>query len=440
MSKWFRYLLGFVAVATLSSPHVSAQSSPHLGPAAADTAAPRLARDAAISDEVLRAVAKLRGLTILHPVTNGLRSRDAIKSMVLKDMAESSTPARMADSSAMLRFLGLVPSDFDLENETVALLTDQIAGFYDPRTKIFYLADWIPVELQRTVMAHELTHALTDQHFNLRRLEKWPEGDGDAELAARALVEGDATAMMIEYELAQRGAGHDLSKVPVELTDLLKLGAGEEDPEHPVYAAAPAVMRESLQFPYVYGAGFVQALLRAGQWSRVSDAYRVFPASTEQILHPEKYLANEAPVKVEMPDLSKSLGPGWRRADDDVNGEFGYYLILKDKLREQEAAAAAAGWGGDRYAFYRDATGSQGTFVHVSAWDTEADAREFYAAYSARIVRRYGLVSAGDSSATSMEWDTQEGKVRIERRGARVFVVEGFRGADVGPLFKMLIG
>jgi hypothetical protein len=358
--------------------------------------------------------------------------------MVLKDLAESSTSAQMRDSTALLRFLGLVPADFQLERETISLLTEQIAGFYDPKTKIFYLADWIPEAEQRTVMAHELTHALADQHFDLRRLEKWPDGDGDAELAARALVEGDATAMMIEYELAERGLPHDLGQFPVSLVDLMREGAGADDPDHPVFSHAPAVMRESLQFPYVYGAGFVQALLKAGKWSSVSAAYKTFPASTEQVLHPEKYLANEAPVKIALPDLSSALGAGWRRADADVNGEFGYALILKGELPDAEAASAAAGWGGDRYGFYLDASGERATLVHVSAWDSETEANEFFSAYAQRCVKRYGCTDAGDVAPGVKQWQTPEGIVRLERRGARVVAVEGFRGADAAPILKRL--
>jgi hypothetical protein len=438
MSKHLRPLVPVIGLLLLAPGFTRAQAPAAAAPAAPDRAAARGPADAAIAEKILGEVSTLRGLTILRPVSNGLKSRDAIRSMVLAELAEESTPTEMRNSTELLRFLGLVPSDFELERETVALLTEQIAGFYDPKTKVFYLADWIPVDEQRTVMAHELTHALTDQHFDLRRLEKWPDGDGDAELAAHALVEGDATAMMIEYELAQRGLPHDLGRFPVSLVDLLRDSAGANDPDHPVFNGAPAVMRETLQFPYVYGAGFVQALLRSGQWAKVSDAYRAMPASTEQVLHPEKYLANERPVAISIPDVSSLLGPGWKKIDEDVNGEYGYLLILKDKIPEREAAIAAAGWGGDRYAFYRDDKGSRETLVQVSAWDTPTDAAEFAAAYAARVRARYALADAGDAGENAKQWTTPQGLVRIERRGLRVVVVEAYRGDDVTAVFDKL--
>ncbi len=433
-----RLSLRFALLVALVAPALAVAQTP-APPAAADKAAVKTQPDVAASSEILAHVATLRGLPVLHPVTNGLKSRDDIRAMVLKDMTESTTPAKMRDTTALLKFLGLVPVDFELEKETVALLTEQIAGFYDPKTKIFYLADWIPLGEQRPIMAHELTHALTDQHFNLRRFEKWPDGDGDAELAARALVEGDATALMIEYALSERGIPHDVGRLPISLVDLLQDGGDGGDSDHPVFSKAPAVMRESLQFPYVYGAGFVQALLKAGSWTRVGDAYRALPASTEQVLHPEKYLADERPVAVALPDVSKLLGAGWQRVDQDVNGEFGYFLILKDKLPERQAATAAAGWGGDRYAFYLDASRTKGTLVQSSVWDSEAEAGEFFAAYAERIMRRHALTDSGGASATVKQWTTPDGAARIERVGNRVVVVEGFRGADVAPVFKRLL-
>src|SRR4030095_462220 len=109
------------------------------------------------------------------------------------------TPGEMHAAELVLKKLGLVPADFQYAPFIVKLLTEQVAGYYDPRVQRFYLADWIELEGQKPVMAHELTHALQDQHFNLRRFEDWPKGDSDAELAVHALIEGDATLAMTLY-------------------------------------------------------------------------------------------------------------------------------------------------------------------------------------------------------------------------------------------------
>lgn len=436
MSKLARSLLSLCLTTAVAAGLATAQMP---APAPAATAAPAGGvRELAVSAELLDEVARLRGLAVLRGVPSGLKSRSDIESLVLKDISENATPAELADASSLLRFLGLVEEGFDLERETVALLTEQIAGFYDPRTRNFYLADWIPLDEQRTVIVHEMTHALADQHFDLRRFEKWPDGDADAELAARALVEGDATALMIAFMLQERGLPHDLGRIPFSLTEMLRQSVSAPDAERPVFAKTPVVLRESLQFPYVYGAGLVQRLLREGSWARVSDAYRALPASTEQVLHPEKYLAGEPAVHVELPDLAAALGEGWRRVDTDVNGEFGYRLILGSQLGEREAAEAAAGWGGDRYAFYLDRARRAPLFVHVSVWDSEAEAGEFFSAYAERTRRRFKAEGDGRSGPNVRLWRTPEGLVRIERSGTRVVAVEGFRGADVAPLLARL--
>jgi hypothetical protein len=390
------------------------------------------------SDAILKEVAALRGLAILRPVPSSLRSRADIEAMVLKDLDESSKPEEFATSTAFLRFLDLVPPDFDLRRETVALLTEQIAGFYEPKTRHFYLADWIPLEEQRAVIAHELMHALADQHFDLGRFEKWPDGDSDAKLAAHALIEGEATAIMLQFSLKQSGLAVDLGALPLSLTDVFKGSVGDGDAAHPVFARAPRVVKQSLQFPYAYGVGFVQALLRDGSWKRVDRGYAALPASTEQIMHPAKYLAGERPARVELPDVSRLLGGGWRRADQDVSGEFGYLLILEGTNGEEAAGRAAAGWNGDRYGFYVNDASKVVTFVHRSSWDSVSEAQEFFDAYAKRLAVRFRTTADGAAGPDAREWSTPEGVVRIERSGAEVLVVEGFRGEDVAPLVAQL--
>lgn len=432
MSKLrIRFVVVLLVGLCLAAPSNAQRTGQPLGSPAAST--PAKMKGLSASDEILKKVASLRGLPVLTPVPSGLKSRSEIQAVVLKNMGETTTPQELANSSSLLRFLGLVPSDFDLEKETTALLTEQIAGFYDPKSRYFYLADWIPLDDQRPIIAHELTHALTDQHFDLRRFEKWPDGDGDAELAAHALVEGDATALMFEFSLAERNAPHDLGALPVSLMDLLKGSLGQEDPEHPVLNRAPAVLRESLEFPYLYGLGFTQTLLKNGGWQKVSAAYKKLPASTEQIIHPDKYLSNEAPVVVEIADLATQIGAGYKRVQSDVNGEFGYYLILRESLGADRAEVAAAGWGGDTYGFYLK-PGGGATLVQGTVWDSTEDAEEFARAYKERIAKRYPNAAGIASDSAAIEWKTDLGLAYLERRGNRVVIIEGFRGEDVAPL------
>jgi len=448
-----------------------------------------IARNAALiaaTQDVLKETSGLRQLPILRPVQSSTQSRAEIEQMLIRNLNENTTPAQLHATEVTLKKLGLAPADFEFRALMIRLLTEQVAGYYDPKTREFHLADWIDLDGQKPVMAHELTHALQDQHFNLRRFEHWPRGDSDAELAAHALIEGDATLAMSLY----------VASNPLRALAFLKsLGAsGMTSVE---LDKAPRAVRESLLFPYQEGSNWTRTIYRHGGWKEVSEAFSSLPESTEQILHPEKYFAHEAPVKVTLPDVTpllngrgqRSVGSGqwavsseqrsavkahhspstgtwtslvdcplptahcplfdahrslptatWRRIDSDVNGEWGFYLILDQFLRSPaESRRAAAGWGGDRYSIYEGPKGEV-MFVCLSTWDTENDAREFFDAYVKRTPARYASAIAveptpnKESNVFSSKFQTSQGTVLIERRGSRVLIVEGDPGGGKNNL------
>lgn len=380
--------------------------------------------------EVLQETSVIRKLPVLRQVRSGAQTRAEIEQMLIRNLGESSSPEDLRASELMLRKLGLLPADFHLRDFLVKLLSEQVAGYYDPKAREFFLADWIDLDGQRPVMAHELTHALQDQHFNLRRFESWPKHDADAETAAHALVEGDAMLVMMQYVM--RSPARQLSM----LKSLVMGGGGSTE----VYDKAPRVLRETLVFPYSQGATWAGQVYRRGGWEMVSGAYKNLPQSTEQVLHPEKYFAAEAPQKVQLKDLSAALGKGWRMADHNVNGEWGYYLILDEFLQAKDASQrASAGWGGDRYALYTGPRPGDVLVAQKIVWDTEQDAREFFDAYARRTTKRYNVEPAAASSEGRQAWATAEGGVLIELAGKTVVVVEGVpEGLKAESLSKML--
>jgi hypothetical protein len=247
---------------------------------------------------------------------------------------------------------------------------------------------------------------------------------------------------------------------------------------------APRAMRETLIFPYLHGLEWTTQLYRRGGWTMVSNAFTRLPLSTEQILHPEKYFNYERPIKVVLPDLTNLLNAGsstqqstgtagvspasgrartssrrptknsglptanrplptarWHRIDSDVNGEWSYYLILDQFLNAPaESKRAAAGWAGDRYALY-EGPGGQVFLAQVAAWDTENDAREFFAAYVKRTELRYPDAKPIESSSGNENrgWATSEGGVVIELHGLRVVILEGVpEGIDTNALLSSL--
>jgi len=385
------------------------------------TTAARNAALIAATQEVLKETSELRRLPIIRQVQSSTQSRAEIERAMMKNLDDEVTPADLHAGEVTLKKLGLAPPEFQYRALMIRLLSEQVAGYYDPKTRQFYLADWIDIDGQKPIMAHELTHALQDQHFNLRRFDHWPKGDSDAELAAHALIEGDATLTMAMY------VATDLMRA---LTFLKSTGANGIATEE--LDKAPRALRETLLFPYQEGMIWTRALYKDGGWPRVSEAFTKLPESTEQVLHADKYLAHEAPVKLTLPDVTSLLNKGgrqpqsgWKKLASDVNGEWGFYLILDQFLKSPvESRRAAAGWAGDRTGVYE---GPQGEvlYLSLSAWDTENDAREFFDAYVKRTELRYtSTAETGDTPDVRM-FKTAEGTVTIELKGSGVLIIEG---------------
>ena len=384
------------------------------------------------TSQMLEEVSKLRELKILSPVKSGAKSRTEIEQEIIRGFEEDSTPEEIEATNKALIAYGLVPKDFKYREFMIRLMTEQVAGFYRPKTKELFLADWNDLDQQKPVMAHELQHALQDQHFNLMRFEKWPNGDGDRETAIHALIEGDATALMYNYQLKPMGS--DITKLPSIAGFADQSLAQAERDKQKVFLSAPMALRESLMFSYIYGAAFVQEMLKKRGWAGVSQAFTDLPQSTEQIIHFEKYAAGEMPIKVVLPDISKKLGADWKRIDADVNGEFGYSLILAEFINKKEARQAAAGWGGDQSVLYENTKTGQLLLTHLSKWDTEKDAAEFFRAYAERTRKRYPQAKPLPAkSETERSFQTADTQITIELRDLSVLVVEGLpNGSPAG--------
>jgi len=378
--------------------------------------------------EMLRETSELRELSILRSVKSGAQSRREIERMIVKNLDTDTTPAEMHAAEVLLKVFGLAPKEFAYRTFLIKLLTEQVAGYYDPKAQQFYLADWIEFEGQKPVMAHELTHALQDQHFNLKRFENWPKGDSDAELAAHALIEGDATLAMTLY----------MAKNPLVALAFIRSLGGDEATEQ--FKQAPRALRESLLFPYEEGSAWATQVYKRGGWEMVSRAFTTLPQSSEQILHADKYFSYEAPQKLALPDFKSVLGPTWKRIDYDVNGEWGNYLILDQFLNDATISKrASAGWGGDRFALYETGKPDEVFVAQLTAWDTPLDAQQFFDAYAKRTAKRYPDAQELSSSPDRIEWQTSTGGVAMELRGSRVAIVEGFPSStDANTLLRTI--
>ncbi len=377
------------------------------------------------TDEVLADVARIRGLEPKAPIRRGVRSKEEIRSFIIDRIESEYPPERIEVEESLLKMLRVIPDDMDLYGFMLDLLTEQIAGYYDPYSGTFYIADWIPLEMQKPVMAHELTHALQDQYFDLKNFLQPVEGNDDRTLARSALIEGEGLLVMLAYTLEPLGRG------VLELGDLVELNRAQMpamEAQYEVFASAPAFLKETLLFPYTYGAGFLQYFLLRHDWSDLSRLYEDFPESTEQILHPEKYFEErDRPIEVDLSDRRPSAP--WTPIYSNVLGEFTLSLVLGRFLDEETSRRASRGWGGDAIELY-SAPSDRHALLMVTAWDSEADANEFARAIVAMLERKHPPLSwkrrfaSGGERIMGAETDAVEVEVRIKGRDVTVWEME----------------
>ncbi len=377
------------------------------------------------TDAVAREVARIRGLPLKRPIPNEVVDRDELRRRLLALAAEDKAKADTAAEGLALARWGLIPLATDYEALMIELLTEQIAGYYDPETKRLTISQSAgdDAEWAELVLAHEIDHGLQDQAFDLEKFEDVPDAEGDARVARRALVEGDGVALMLEVMLARRGAkvpwGNPQVAAAIEKA-MVTPGNGGID-------RAPFAIREAMIFPYRAGFGFVAALRRRKPWSAVDAAFARPPRSTEQILHPERYLADDKPVPVQIDPLPALRG--FARAHETVWGELGFQIFLRSHGVDAVAAAqAAAGWGGDRAVVLArdgDRRPQRAAGVSRSEWDSEADAIEAEeAAIKALDASIPGAVV--DHGTARTRWLGVDGAVSwVERRGRSLVIVIG---------------
>jgi hypothetical protein len=375
-----RLLLSLCLVLLCAAP-AFAQETP-------DTAiAPELA---AQMDRLERFTTLARRLDRLTPVPREFPSRDEVR-VYLRDLyTDELAVADLERAETFYKALWLLPSDTNLGEVVLNLLGSQVAGFYDTETQIMNVIPTISDEpgalltlTEQIIFVHEFTHALQDQHFDLNALLNAPEtaDQPDRSLAALSLIEGDATATMNLY-MSQVTALNPNAALSL-LAEGLLAGNLFLPPD------IPTILGRELAFPYEQGLIFVLALWDDGGWERVDKAYTELPTTTEQIIHPEKYLSGEGALPVEIEDISAALGDGWAPFWTITLGEFYLSEHLRVGLPAARAAEAAAGWGGDMLRLYQHESGALAWHLALM-WDTPADAAQFEAAYLELAESRYG--------------------------------------------------
>jgi hypothetical protein len=379
---------------------------------------------------MLQITARLRGLEPRTPIQKGIKTRAEITQYLNELMNQRYTLEELQLERTVLSELGLIPPELDYREFLLKLLAEQAGGCYDPAKKVLYIASWLPEEMQKPVMVHELTHALQDQHFNLDQILKDLRKlhNDDQALAQESVIEGDGAAVMINYILEPMN--RNFASIP-DLAFVLRSTSGSTEAQSPLFRSAPLFIQESLLFPYGYGAAFLQKVwAKNPSWDTVNKLYSDLPLSTEQILHPEKYLeSRDNPKPVDVGDPAGRLGDNWKVAYKNVFGEFSLGLLLRLYLPEGRAEKAAAGWGGDRVLLLENGAGKRGVLIET-VWDSSQDADEFYEALGDWFAKRDPAVQKTGQSPDGYSV-MRDGKLDAVRRdGSRVLLIIGFPEAE----------
>ncbi|MEE9217701.1 MAG: DUF6782 family putative metallopeptidase [Acidobacteriota bacterium] len=353
----------------------------------------------ALADQVLARISELRQLPVLAPVARELHDEASLRAYIARRLEEEYPGDELEREQRVLEALGLLPEGVDLAQAMQDLYAAQIAGYYDPQKRILYISEHLPALLQAPTLAHELTHALQNQHFKIERFFEHTSQDldDDTRIAWMGLMEGDATATMLAYMLPAQSTDDWLSVFDSFGRNMTAAMEALRD------SSTPEFLLQMLNFPYRHGTPFVASLYREGGWEAVNAAHRRPPRSSEQVLHPARY----APPADEPTALPPSLfparlesgGTAYELYHDLVLGEFVTRLVLEPRVGKEAALSASEGWDGDRVALY--AGGGGDLLAWLSVWDSEAEAQEF--------------VEAG----RQREGNAQ----RMERRGARAMLL-----------------
>jgi len=406
-------------------------------------------------DELIKFSSDETGLPIKSKVKRQLTTRSAVESYLTEKFNDDQDAKRMQRDEIVLKKFGLLDRDFDLKPFLLALLKEQIEAYYDAKTKTVNMLDWIDVDEQKPVLAHELTHALQDQHSDL---EKWDDqtpndvstdaaSDNDhlakdeMDTARDAVAEGQATAVMMDYIL--KPAGKSLVKDP-EVMDVLKQQMTGSD-NSPVMARAPLLLSESLLFPYREGLSFEQDLwMDQGQAAAFAKVLDAPPTSSWEIINPREYEKHHIPVVPLLPDIHPLVDKLYQPYDIGQVGQLDVHILTELFGGDQAARNLTPAWNGGLYWAGQlrsaktpaelGATKSLALF-YLAAWRNPASAQAFAKLYADSLGRKYSGLKVDEAAKASAPDDgksqeqvftTTEGPVVITTRGKLVFIAESF--------------
>jgi len=325
-------------------------------------------------DSIVKTLSDITGLTEKHAVPYGRMSKRQLRQFLNRRIKKTLKPDEIRADELSLKMFGLVPQNFDLKKSTIDLLTEQAAAFYDYDEKKLFLLEDANVGGETTTLAHELSHALADQYFNLENfMEETPSND-DENLAHTAVVEGEASWLMIAYELKHAGQN------PVPTAEMLKsvTDSGETSmADYPVLKNSPLYIQQSLLFPYSQGTLFFDAVYHKIGKAAFAEVFTHPPANSTQILHPDKYFSHEKPAEPELPKLTQE----GKEVTDGSMGEFDHMILLQQYLGAKANELAPHLRGGQFRIVMSHGRDAKPVLLYSAEWDSARSVMDYFASY-----------------------------------------------------------
>jgi hypothetical protein len=396
-------------------------------------------------DEILRFASKDTGLPIKKKVKRTIVSRAQVEKYIGEKFKDDADRIRFERSELVQKKFGLLPREFDLHSFLIKLLAEQVAGYYDEKTRTMNLLDWNEPDMQRPVMAHELTHALQDQSYNLEKMSKHDEAiekrgledldaliRNDEESTCRsAVLEGQAMIVLLDYVLAP--SDQSVEKMP-QVVDMMQASM-DKSRGSPIFDSAPLLLQEELAFPYRQGMKFIKDLLvSGGKKLAYTGVLARMPQTSREVMEPKEYLAGHIVPPLLLPDLS-FLKKDYEPFDAGAVGELDVNILLRVLADENIAKRLTPEWRGGAYyaAGRRDAkppdrnSSAHIGLFYVSKWATEEAAQEFAKTYAKAIPARYKEARRVHGDVPErLQFMSSDGPIFIRQTGNMVVAVESF--------------
>ncbi|MFN8671606.1 MAG: hypothetical protein U0457_05895 [Candidatus Sericytochromatia bacterium] len=386
-------------------------------------------------EKIFSDVQKVRNLPVKRPVKIGIKTSKQVNDFLQSNLKKDYPEKMIKKDYLLLKKLGLIQDGTDIKKLLLGAYTQQIAGFYDEKTQSLYVVNNKKElgELETSiVISHELVHSLQDQYFHIKDIVKRYE-DSDKVLAKTALIEGEATLASMQYIIENMGLKREFMP---NLGNLMKANMSNNSK---MTQGIPEFLMEQMMFPYIDGTAFCEYVYKekGSNWNKFNEVYKNPPESTEQILHPEKYLAKEKPVKVRVNPYFLNDWH-WELLDYDTVGEFFLRNWMLEYLDEKEVKKATEGWGGDRYAFFSK-NNNENIFVYKSIWDSNRDAVEFFDGIKDTLKLRYeNNLHIEKETKDTFFARSKEGYIYIKQKNKTVNFADGFNKKQIDKVFKYL--